>query len=76
MGDFIRKLIPANIAGIIGVAQTLIPLVRELLLVAIRIVDVLTPKAGLEPLIVKVVAMFAVIEGWVNSLKNMFLGSE
>ena len=73
MGNFIRKLIPANIAGIIGVLQTLIPMVRELVIVVIRIVDTLTPNQGLEPVIKKVVALFATIEGWVNSLKNMFL---
>ena len=74
MGDFIRKLIPANIAGIIGVAQVLVPLVRELLIVAIRIVDVLTPKVGLEPIIVKVKAVCDGAEAGINKLKNMFLG--
>jgi hypothetical protein len=74
MGTFIRKLIPANIAGIIGIVQVIVPLVREIVIAAIRILDVLTPKKGLEPLIVKTVAIFATIEGAINSFKNMFLG--
>ena len=74
MGTFIKKLIPANIAAIIGIVQVVVPLARELVIAAIRIVDVLTPSKGLEPLIVKTVAVFATIEGGVNSFKNMFLG--
>jgi len=74
MPNFIKKLIPNNIAAIIGVVQVVVPLVRELAVAAIRILDVLTPSKGLEPLIVKTVAIFAKIEGGINSFKNMFLG--
>jgi len=74
MGTFIKKLIPGNIAAIIGVVQVIVPLARELVVTAIRIIDVLTPGKGLEPLIVKTVAIFGSIEGAINSFKNMFLG--
>jgi len=76
MSTFIKKLIPGNIAAIIGVVQVIIPLARELVVAAIRIIDVLTPGKGLEPLIIKTVAIFATIEGGINSFKNMFLGDE
>lgn len=74
MGNFIKKLIPANIASIIGIAQVLVPLTRELLITLVRIVDVLTPKTGLEPIIVKIVSVSAAIENTINKFKNMFLG--
>ena len=74
MGNFIKKLIPANIASIIGFAQVLVPLTRELLITLVRIVDVLTPKTGLEPIIVKIVSVSAAIENIINKFKNMFLG--
>lgn len=73
MGTFIKKLIPANIAGIIGIVQVLIPLIRELLIVLIRIVDVLTPDKGLEPIIVKIVKIAKMIEDGIEKFKNMFL---
>ena len=74
MGTFFKKLIPANIASIIGIAQVLVPLTRELLITLVRIVDVLTPKTGLEPIIVKIVSVSAAIENTINKFKNMFLG--
>ncbi len=75
MDTFFKKLIPNNIAAIIGVAQVLVPLVRELAVVVIRIVDIFTPGAGLEALIVTVVSVFTKIETGVDKLKNMFLGA-
>jgi len=74
MGMFIQKLIPHNIAGILGVVQVLVPLVRELVIVVIRIVDILTPDKGLEPLIVSTTNVFSKIEAGVESFKNLFLG--
>ena len=74
MGTFFKKLIPNNIAGIIGVIQTLVPLARELVIVVIRIVDVLTPDKGLEPIIVKTKKIFDNIEKGIETFKNFFLG--
>ena len=75
MGTFFKKLIPSNIAGIIGVVQALIPLVRELIIVGIRILDVITPADGLERAIVVVATTADKIESWIATLKNMFLGA-
>jgi hypothetical protein len=74
MSTFFKKLIPHNIAAIIGIAQQIIPLLKEVVIAAIRIVDILTPDKGLEPVIVKTAAFFDSITSKINSFKNMFLG--
>ncbi len=74
MGTLIRKLIPNNIAAIIGIAQLVIPLAKEIVIAAIRIIDILTPDKGLEPVIVKTAGIFDSITAKINSFKNMFLG--
>jgi multisubunit Na+/H+ antiporter MnhE subunit len=74
MNTFIKKLIPHNIAAIIGIAQLIIPLAKEITIAAIRIVDVLTPDKGLEPVIVKVASIFDNVTAGINKFKNMFLG--
>ena len=74
MGTFFKKLIPHNIAAIIGVVQLIIPLAKEITIAAIRIIDILTPSKGLEPLIVKTAGIFDSVTEGINSFKNMFLG--
>ena len=74
MGTFFKKLIPHNLAAIIGILQQVVPLAKEVVIAAIRIVDILTPDKGLEPMIVKVAAIFDKITAWINKGKNMFLG--
>lgn len=74
MNTFTKKLIPNNIAGIIGVVQTVIPLARELVIVVIRIIDIFTPDKGLAPMIDKVHNIFVSIETGIEKFKNMFLG--
>jgi len=74
MNNFLKKLIPNNIAAIIGVVQLIVPLAKELVIAAIRIVDILTPDKGLEPVIVKVAGIFDAITNGINKFKNMFLG--
>ena len=74
MGTFFKKLIPNNVAAIIGIAQLVIPLAKEIAIAVIRIVDILTPGVGLEPLIVKVAGIFDSVTAGINQFKNMFLG--
>ena len=74
MNNFLKKLIPNNIAAIIGIVQLIVPLAKELVIAAIRIVDILTPDKGLEPVIVKVAGIFDAITNGINKFKNMFLG--
>jgi len=74
MNTFLKKLIPHNLAAIIGILQQVIPLAKEVVIAAIRIIDVLTPDKGLEPVIVKVASIFDSITNGINKFKNMFLG--
>ena len=74
MNTFLKKLIPHNIAALIGIAQQIIPLAKEVVIAVIRIIDVLTPDKGLEPVIVKIAAVFDSISAKINIFKNMFLG--
>lgn len=75
MNNFLKKLIPNNIAAIIGIVQLIVPLAKELVIAAIRIIDILTPDKGLEPVIVKTAAIFDGITNGINKFKNMFLGA-
>ena len=74
MNTFLKKLIPHNTAAIIGIVQLVVPLAKEIVIAVIRIVDVLTPDKGLEPVIVKTSEIFDKITGGINKFKNMFLG--
>ena len=74
MATFFKKLIPHNIAGIIGIAQLVIPLAKEITIAVVRIIDILTPDTGMEPLIVKVAGIFDSVTAGINKFKNMFLG--
>ena len=74
MGTFFAKLIPHNLAAIIGIVQLIVPLAKEITIAAIRIVDILTPKKGLEPLIVGTAKVFDNVTAGINQFKNMFLG--
>ena len=74
MGTFFKKLIPHNLAAIIGIVQLIVPLVKEIVIAVIRIIDILTPDKGLEPVIVNVANGFDRITASINSFKNMFLG--
>ena len=73
MNTFLKKLIPHNIAAIIGIAQIVVPLLKEVVIGVIRIVDVLTPGTGLEPMIVKTASLFDKATAGINKFKNMFL---
>jgi len=74
MSTFFKKLIPHNIAAIIGIASLVVPLIKEVVIGVIRIVDILTPDKGLEPVIVKTSELFDGLSRKINSFKNMFLG--
>ena len=74
MNTFLKKLIPHNIAAIIGIVQVVVPLLKEVVIALIRIVDVLTPDKGLAPVIIKTAGIFDTITSGINKFKNMFLG--
>jgi hypothetical protein len=49
-------------------------LIKEIIIAVIRIIDILTPDKGLEPVIVRVSGIFDGITNGINNFKNMFLG--
>jgi len=73
MGSLLKKLIPKNIAGILGLIQTAIPVIRELLVVAVRLCAVVIPGDKDDKFIAKIVAGFNAFEKLFEKFKNFFL---
>lgn len=73
MGDLLKKLIPKNIAGILGVIQTAIPFVREVLMLATRICAVLIPGDKDDKVVAKIKEVFDKLEVGFDKLKGFFL---
>ncbi len=71
MGKLLKRLIPENIAGILGLLGTIIPLVRELVMVAIRLTAVFVPaiKLWIEP----AGKFFDIVMMLYNKIKDFFL---
>ena len=72
MKKWLSKLIPQNIAGILGALQVLIPLLRELIVISLRIIAVFRPGDN-EIAIKAVVAFFNGLEKGYEKLKDFFL---
>lgn len=72
--NFIKKLIPKNIAGILGVVQTVIPFIREILMLATRICAVLIPGDKDDKIIAAIKNIFDKFEKGFEKFKNIFLG--
>ena len=70
---WIKRLVPKNLAGILGVVQQLVPLVKELVIVAVRIAAIVVPGKLPENIIVQVQKISTSIEGWVHKVKNVLL---
>ena len=75
MGNLLRKLIPKNIAGVIGVIQTAIPIIREVLMLATRICAVLIPGDKDDKMIEKIKAIFDKIENGFEKVKNFLVST-
>lgn len=73
IGRLINKLIPKNIAGILGVIQTAIPFIRELLMLAIRICAVLIPGDKDDKIVAKIKSGFDKFEDGFNKVKTFIL---
>jgi len=70
----LRKLIPKNIAGFLGLLQVALPLIRELIIVVIRLLAVLLPGKLDDELVAKVRKVFDQIEEvFVKYLKDIWL---
>ena len=70
----LKRLIPENIAGLLGVLGVVIPLARELVMVALRIIAVFIPRMKLA--IIPVGKGFDIAMNIYNKIKNFFLQKE
>ena len=67
----IWKLLP----GAIGVAQVVLPLVKEIVVLVIRLIDVFTwSEEFVDEVIAKVNSLYDKVYGWVEIVKNYLLG--
>lgn len=73
MDNFLKKLVPKNIAGILGVVQTFITVIREILMVATRVCAIFIPGKKDDELIAKIKSIFDKAEVAFEKLKNFFL---
>ena len=67
----IWNLLPA----IIGTFQTALPILKEIMINVVRLVDVLPFNVEAEAVILKINEIYAKVYTWVEVLKNMFLVS-
>lgn len=73
MSSFFKKLIPKNIAGMLGLIQTAIPIIRELLMVITRLCAVVIPGEKDDEIIEKIRDAFDTFEEYYERIKNFFL---
>lgn len=73
IGRLLKKLLPKNIAGILGVVQVAIPLVREVLMLATRICAVLIPGDRDDKIVAKIRSVFDKIEAKFDGAKTFIL---
>jgi len=71
--NILKKIVPKNIAGILGVVQTAIPFIRELLMLATRVCAVIIPGNKDDLIIAGISKIFAKVEGGFEKFKNFFL---
>jgi len=73
LSNLLRKLIPKNIAAIIGFIQALIPVIREVLMVATRICAVVIPGDKDDAIVAQIKVVFDEIVLVFEKLKDFFL---
>lgn len=65
----IWNLLPA----IIGTFQVALPILKEILVDVVRLIDVLPFEVNAEQVIVKINEIYDKVYGWIEIIKNMFL---
>ena len=71
--NLLTKLVPKNIAGILGVIQSVIPFIRELLMLLTRVCAILIPGDKDDAIIAKIKVIFDAFEDGFEKFKNFFL---
>jgi len=67
----LRRLIPENIAGLLGVVGIIIPLLKELIIAILRVLGVFIPE--FQALIPKVVLVAETVEKVWDNIKRFLL---
>ncbi len=73
LGSFLRKLIPQNVAGIIGLVQSIITTARELVMLVIRLLAIFMPERFSESMISGIGLKIDFVNGWIEKGKSFFL---
>ncbi len=73
MQNFLKRLIPKNVAGIVGVIEAIINVIRELLIVAARICATVIPGDADDKIVAKIKAIFDKVEGAFERIKSFLL---
>jgi len=71
--NLLHKILPKNIAGIIGLIQTAIPIIREVLIVATRVCAVLIPGDKDDKIVAVIKGIFDKVEAVFNKVKGFLL---
>lgn len=74
MLGFLLKLLPKNLAGVLGIAQLVIPLLRELIMVVLRLLAIFMKDKITDDLIAKVKSIADKIESGFDKVKRVLLG--
>lgn len=72
----LQRFVGDNLAGILGVLQLAVPLIREAINAVLRLANIFFKGKGLEPVIVQVTKISVKVEDAVHWLKNTFLGKD
>ncbi len=73
MNNFLKRLIPKNIAGIVGVIEAVFNVIRELLMVAARICATIIPGDADDKLVAKIKSIFDKVEAVFEKIKSFLL---
>lgn len=71
--NFLAKLIPKNIAGIIGVIEAVFTVIRELLMVAARVCATVIPGDADDKMVAKIKEVFDKIDSVFKQIKDFLL---
>jgi len=74
--SLLNKAVPKNVAGILGLIQTAIPIIREVLMVATRICAVLIPGDKDDKIVAAIKNIFDKAEAIFEKAKKFLLSAE
>lgn len=73
LSNLLKKLLPKNVAGILGVIQTAIPFIREVLMLATRVCAVVIPGDRDDKIVRRIKIIFDNAEAMFKRVKDFFL---